>query len=255
METVNFPEDTPIESGIVSKAVNQAQQKVEGANFDARKHLLDFDDVLNKQRAVIYKKREQTLSAGEKNEILETVRNIISHVVEQAKERLLEMTEEEKPEKEREKEIEALEEKLKKVPEMIEPERGVIIGQHLVRILDTLWLEHLENLEALRDSVNIRAYGQHEPLVEYRREGLILFQTLNANFETLVFNTIFQLFEMDMKQMHPMAPSSPPAGGAPAGNPPKDAKNIGRNDPCWCGAKDSKTGKPIKYKHCHGRNV
>lgn len=249
MESVHFPEDTPIESGIVSKAVNQAQQKVEGANFDVRKHLLDFDDVLNKQREVMYRKREQILRDGENGEILRVVRDIVRRVVEQAKERLLNMTEEERPEAEREKEIAALDERFAKLPETIEPERSVIIGQHLVRIIDTLWIEHLENLEALRDSVNIRAYGQREPLVEYRREGLALFQALNANFEALVFHTIFPLFEMKLEQMRPAA--SGPTNGAPAGNTPQHAKHIGRNDPCWCGAKKP-DGTPIKYKHCHG---
>ena len=101
-----------------------------------------------------------------------------------------------------------------------------------------LWIEHLENLESLRDSVNHRAYGQHEPLVEYRREAHLLFQRLNAQFEGLVFNTVFPILEMDIAQAKMAA--------TPPSRPPPEAKGIGRNDPCWCGS-----GK--KYKRCHGK--
>lgn len=237
METLNFPEDVPIEANMISKAVNQAQQKVEGANFDMRKHLLDFDDVLNKQRSAIYTKRNAFLDAGEKNEIYPVMQNILSHFVEYTRDMILRELEHD-PERTREAELTALEEKLKIVPETLEPERALVVGQHFVRILDTLWVEHLENLEGLRDSVNIRAYAQHEPLTEYRREAHGLFQELNKNFEALVWNTIFQIFDLDLKQIK----TEEPKMKTPS---PSDAKKIGRNEPCWCGS-----GK--KFKKCHG---
>ena len=238
METLNFPEDVPIEANMISKAVNQAQQKVEGANFDMRKHLLDFDDVLNKQRSAIYTKRNAFLEAGEKNEIYPVMRNILSHFVEYTREIILRELEHDS-ERTREAELSELEEKLKTVPETLEPERALIVGQHFVRILDTLWVEHLENLEGLRDSVNIRAYAQHEPLTEYRREAHGLFQELNKNFEALVWNTIFQIFNLDLKQIK----IEEPKPKTPANI---NTKEIGRNDPCWCGS-----GK--KFKKCHGK--
>jgi len=105
----------------------------------------------------------------------------------------------------------------------------------LVRILDTLWIENLEDLESLIESVNIRAYGQHEPLVEYRREAYLLFQQLNNNFEGLVINTIFPLLEIDLNKLQSRSIQTAPPPG----------KKLGRNDPCWCGS-----GK--KYKRCHG---
>jgi len=240
METMNLPEDLPIESGMVSKAVNQAQQKVEGANFDIRKHLLDFDDVLNKQRTAMYKRREKILEAGERGEALPLVQETLTYYAE-AREAELRRAPDEKTEKA----VEELKQQLAKVPQALERERSVMISQHLVRILDTLWIDHLENLEGLRDTVNLRAYGQHEPLVEYRREAHFLYQQLNAQFESLLFMTVFPLFEIDMAKVKAAEERRTP--------PPPEAKHIGRNDPCWCGAKDPKTGKPIKYKRCHGR--
>ncbi len=108
--------------------------------------------------------------------------------------------------------------------------------------MDTLWVDHLEQLESLRESVNIRAYGQHDPLVEYRREAHILYQQLNAAVESLVYSVIFQILAMDFtKTVTTVAP-------AKRETPPPEYKDIGRNDPCWCGS-----GK--KYKKCHGKNA
>ncbi len=244
MEMFNLPEDMPIEAPMVSKAVNQAQQKVEGANFDARKHLLDFDDVLNKQRTAVYGKRNKVLRAGK--DILPFVKDILARQVEKMREVLiLDGSVEPEERSKREKELQTAEEKLLHVPESIEPERARVVGQHLVRILDTLWVEHLENLESLRDSVNIRAYGQHEPLVEYRREAHGLFKALNENFEGLVWNTIFPFFETDMEKITHAEKKEEKKVFANTKTSPEE-KNIGRNDPCWCGS-----GK--KFKKCHGK--
>ncbi|TSC82605.1 MAG: preprotein translocase subunit SecA, partial [Parcubacteria group bacterium Gr01-1014_19] len=121
MEWLKVPEDMPISAKLVSKSVSQAQSKVEGFNFDARKHLLDYDDVLNKQRLSIYKKRQELLITKSHPQVLS--------------------------------------------------------------MFDMLWMSHLENMEALSESVRLRAYGQHDPLVEYRREGHMLFQQLLAEFD------------------------------------------------------------------------
>ena len=233
MEAVKFPDDTPIESKMVSKSVNQAQQRVEGANFDMRKHLLDFDDVLNKQRFATYTRRTEYLEEGQAGTIHVTLGEILNRFLAAVTQEIETSSEEGK-----EKKIALIEQKIKNIPEMLEPERAIMAGQHLVRILDSLWVEHLENLESLRETVNIRAYGQHEPLVEYRKEAHFLYQKLNAQFDSLVFNTIFPIFEMDLSQIK-NAPQ-------PTEQKPPDAKEPGRNDPCWCGS-----GK--KFKKCHGR--
>jgi preprotein translocase subunit SecA len=216
--------------------VNQAQSRVEGANFDVRRHLLDFDDVLNRQRTVIYGKRLKILEASEKNAVrpilAEALQNYVNFMAARIAERSLDNQNEDK-----DGEIKKLRDKLAALPEQLEPERTLVVGQHLVRILDSLWVDHLENLEALRESVNIRAYGQHDPIVEYRREASGLFQQLNANFESLVFHTVFPILEIDLDKIK--------ESRKPAPQPPPNAKNIGRNDPCPCGS-----GK--KFKKCHG---
>ncbi len=241
MQTLNYPEDIPIQANIVAKVVNQAQAKVEGANFDIRHHLLDFDDVLNKQRTAIYTRRRKILEAGEKNEALPILKETLENFAANYKTHL-ENEIAANPEKrgEIEKQIKHLDEHLEKLPGNLEPERATLIGQHLIRILDTLWIDHLENLEALRESVNIRAYGQHDPLVEYRREAHILYQQLNSAFESLTFNTIFPILEIDLNRVQSQVQQT--QRQVP---PPPEFKNIGRNDPCWCGS-----GK--KYKKCHG---
>ncbi len=250
METLNFPEDVPIESKMVAKSVNQAQTKVEGANFDIRRHLLDFDDVLNKQRTALYARREKLLEAGDKNEILPILKETLEHFATHATEALrneIELNEMDEANPEREKQIGEIEANIKKVPEALEPERAMIIAQHMVRILDTLWIDNLENLEALRESVNIRAYGQHDPLVEYRREAHGLYERLNNAFESMLFSTVFQILDVDLRAFAVQTQ-------APQQTPPPEHKNIGRNDPCWCGAKKA-DGTPKKYKHCHGKNA
>jgi preprotein translocase subunit SecA len=203
MQTFKIPEEVPIESRMVSKAVNQAQTKVEGINFDIRRHLLDFDDVLNKQRAFIYNQRQKILKEIEEGNFEELT-----------------------PEQNAK----------------LNPESKTFLGQQMLRIIDLLWMGNLENLEALREAVNLRAYGQHEPLVEYRQESYRLFKTLQADFKNLVSQMTAQIL------VHPpeIKPSTPAQSIEPT-------KKLGRNDPCWCGAKDSKTGKPIKYKRCHGK--
>src|SRR3989344_4890464 len=234
MELLKLPEDQPIESRMVSKAVNQAQAKVEGANLDMRKHLLEFDDVLNRQRTAIYAKRTKFLELGEKNEILETAKEMAERFVEEVEKRK-ETAEEGEGEKKRIT-AESLRKKLETIPKSIEPERSLLIAQSLVRIIDSLWIDHLESLETLRQSVNIRAYGQHEPLVEYRREAHGLYQEMMRGFDSLAFDVVFQLLEANLTRKEEQAPQKLVV---------PNSEKTGRNDPCPCGS-----GK--KYKRCHG---
>jgi len=261
MQTMNVPESTPISANLISKAVNQAQKKVEGMNFDIRKHLLDFDDVLNRQRDALYARRIKFLEAGENNKILPIVREILKkYIASQAaglKNEIKELqgTKRDEEIRKREKIIEEIEKKLGEIPENIELKRSKMIARHLVRILDSLWINHLENLQSLKESVNIRAYAQHEPIVEYRREAYQMYQLLKQNFEAFTFRTIFSIFEVKLEKVHDQLEeedNQPKVAGysrkeAEPGRTP-EGKKIGRNDPCWC---DS--GK--KYKHCHGRNL
>jgi len=243
MEQLHIPDDIPIQSKTVNKIINQAQIKVEGINFDIRKRLLEFDDVLNKQRITFYKKREKILEAGEKNEILPIIREITSNFVEKTKKTLMENINNH-PENQTiiEKQIEELNIKLKQIPETIDNLKSKILGQQIVRIYDSLWIDYLEELESIREAVNIRVYGQHDPLVEYKREAYHLFRNLNEAIESLAFNLIFQILELNLEQTKTVSNTINQTTKLSE----EKYKNVGRNDPCPCGS-----GK--KFKKCHGK--
>ncbi|MEK7149824.1 MAG: preprotein translocase subunit SecA [Patescibacteria group bacterium] len=247
METFNLPEDQPIESGIISKVVNEAQKKIEGFNFDARKHLLEYDDVLNKQRTAVYKKRQEILIGS----ITKLLSGIVLNSFERLKSQAIEPGQWEKiivesgilsKEELGENSDEILIEKIKKA---ITPEKEFEIKVRILSILDSLWMNHLENLADLQESVRIRAYGQHDPLVEYRRESYNMFQSLLVNFEDWIFFNILKIIpqEGDVKIQTQQKVNLDAFKG-----------NVGRNDPCPCGAK-KENEQPIKFKHCHGKNL
>lgn len=221
MQTFKLPEEMPIESQLVSKAVNSAQTKVEGINFDIRRHLLDFDDILNKQRAFIYSQRQKILKEIDGSNSL-TINPEQGRRIEEGNFQTLfqEITGQEL----------SPEQKTK-----LNRELETFLGQQMLRIIDLLWMGNLENLEAMREAVNLRAYGQHEPLVEYRQESYRLFKTLQADFQNLVSEMTTQILANPPE----IKPSVPVQSIEPA-------KKIGRNDPCPCGS-----GK--KYKKCHGK--
>lgn len=247
METFNLPEDQPIESGIISKVVNEAQKKIEGFNFDARKHLLEYDDVLNKQRTAVYKKRQEILVGN----ITELLGEIISNSFERLKKQAIEPGQWEKivvesgilsKEELGENSGGILIEKIKKA---ITLEKEFEVKVRILSILDSLWMNHLENLADLQESVRIRAYGQHDPLVEYRRESYNMFQSLFVNFEDWIFFNILKIIpqEGDMKIQTQQKVNIDAFKG-----------KVGRNDPCLCGAK-KENGQSIKFKYCHGKNL
>jgi len=240
METLKIPDDLPVQSSTVNKLINQAQIKVEGINFDIRKRLLEFDDVLHKQRTAIYKKRENILKSGQKNEIIPIVEEIASNFAEEIKKDFENRKENLTPEERMDalKKIEEIDKKLNQIPKNIEQLKAKILSEQLVRVIDTLWIDYLEELDSLRDAVNIRAYGQHDPLVEYKREAHKLFQNLNKAINSISFNIIFQILELDIDKLEINNQKEA------AARDPK-YKNVGRNDPCPCGS-----GK--KFKKCHG---
>ena len=188
MENFNIPENMPIESGIVSRAVFQAQTKVEGFNFDARKHLLDYDDILNKQRLSVYRKRQEMVEKNNHPQILS--------------------------------------------------------------VMDLFWMNHLESMEALRESVRIRAYGQHDPLVEYRRESHMLYKQMLEGFDKWLSENKEKIEEMtkNTSVIASEAKQSTLVTGLPRAKAlaMTSGKKVGRTDNCPCGS-----GK--KYKKCHGK--
>lgn len=212
MNVLKVPEDMPIQAKMLSKAIEQAQSKVEGFNFDARKHLLDYDDVLNKQRLSIYKKRQELL---EKHEL-----RIMNNEPGQENDEI-------KSKNHNSKFI---------IPDSALP---IVLG-----VLDFLWMSHLENMESLAESVRLRAYGQHDPLIEYRREGYMLFNKLLEDLEKWVEENKERFQNQEARIMN--KESKPII---------HDSKfiiqgKIGRNDPCPCGAINPATGEVYKYKKC-----
>lgn len=244
METMNFPENEPIESTIISRVVNEAQKKVEGLNFDARKHLLEYDDVLNKQRTLLYKQRKEVLDGNAKSIVVATIGKIADALAAQTIERpafeeLL--VNAEIISADEIKDVNDIKEFLDaKIARLIEPVGAHEISLQLLAIIDRLWMGHLENLEDLRESVKMRAYAQHDPLVEYRRESYHMFQDMIRNYEDWIFYNIWKLLpQLAAASESPTVTLQPTVVEAMADEP-------GRNDPCYCGS-----GK--KYKRCHGK--
>ena len=204
METLKIPEDQPIEAGLISKSLESAQSKIEGFNFDARKHVLEYDDVMNKHREVFYKKRKEILEKARKGELKPQILEIM-------KKAGLSQSDYEK----REKEIG--EEKMRELERIVS-----------LKVLDTLWIEHLDNMNYLMDSVRLRAYGQQDPLVEYKREGHQMFRKLLDDVDLVIASNILKA---ELTPQKPVQEVFHPK------------KKVGRNDPCPCGSSK-------KYKKC-----
>ncbi|MGH7250143.1 MAG: preprotein translocase subunit SecA, partial [Minisyncoccia bacterium] len=170
MGRFGIPEDQPIENRFIGRTLESAQAKIEGFHFDARKNTLEYDDVMNHQRKIIYERRQKMLRA-DKTEIEALLQEIII---------------------ERESVGEA------GAGEIIEAKRmklGDTAFLETVRRIalyttDTLWMEHLEAMDYLRSSVNLRAYGQREPIVEYKKDGLMMFKEMERTFREQVFSLI-----------------------------------------------------------------
>jgi len=217
MEMLKVPDDMPIESGMVSKRIEEAQTKIEGTHFDIRKHLLDYDGVLNKQREAIYKKRDEILAQDD-----ESFRAFVLDLAQRGNAR----EQYEKREEENGREA------------MLQAGRFIAL-----RTIDFFWQEHLELMDNVRDATRLRAYGQRDPLVEYKSEANRQFRVL---LETVDANILQNLLNVSVNKNAPAAGQPQPRQSAPKYD------NVNRNDPCPCGAKKP-DGRPVKYKHCHGK--
>jgi preprotein translocase subunit SecA len=222
MGRFGIPEDEPVGSKLVSRALEGAQEKIEGFHFDTRKHTLQYDDVLNHQRTSIYGKRRRILY-GDEGIVEELFAELIAE-----KPELAEL-------------IKAKEEQYTK--EAVHHMFRVMVLQ----IIDTLWMEHLDAMEHLRNSVNLRAYGQRDPLVEYKKEGLRMFRGLESSLraELIVFlENIDGFFASQQAQANQQFVSVIPNEVKIDGPSTSDVK-LGRNDPCPCGS-----GKKVKKCDC-----
>ena len=217
MGKFGIPEDEAIENALVSRALESAQTKIEGFNFDARKHVLEFDNVLDKQRRAVYARR-RAIMMGTSEEV-EGVLTELAAGNEEALAVIAKKTEELGKE------------------HFLSHARTIVL-----QTMDMLWIEHLESMEYLRSAVNLRAYGQRDPLVEYRKEGARHYHEL----EVALTSQVFELIEA----LEPHDTEATPGTVTPVINIAEitPVGEIGRNDPCPCGS-----GK--KWKNCGLKNT
>ncbi|MEK7646966.1 MAG: preprotein translocase subunit SecA, partial [Patescibacteria group bacterium] len=286
MGTFGMPEDEPIQHKMISRALESAQEKIEGFNFDARKHLLEYDTVMNKQRQSIYRRRndilfgDAALAENMARELVEDDLDDLVHfhaqgdifewnikgiyenlnarfgVMGEVLQKLLAIRDEEKSADDVKSDLveyvlgvwrEALE---RRKIELGEAVFGGLVKTILLQVIDMLWVGHLEAMEYMRSSVGLRAYGQHDPLVEYKNEGVKMFRELEAGIRAHLSHLILKAAP---RPLMPTLKMEEGRGEAPMKeNASQAGDKIGRNDPCPCGAKKP-DGIPIKYKHCHGK--
>jgi preprotein translocase subunit SecA len=289
MQKLKIPEDQPIEHPWVTKALERAQEQVERRNFDIRKHLLEYDDVMNKQREVIYRERAKVLQGKNlKEDILKMMEDVVDALVN------LYADEKIRPE---EWDIEGLSAKTKyhfstQIPSSFLKEvydRGDLkqkileevkkayqqkeerLGEELTRglgrmallhTIDSGWKDHLYSMDALKEGIGLRGYGQHDPLIEYKREAYSMFEDLIQRIKEGVIQFIFKvevsrepIFERVLvgspQTPQPVLVGNDRGGGQVYSPQPRSpyqrrATKVGRNEPCPCGS-----GK--KYKYCCGR--
>ncbi len=280
MERFNFPEDEPIENVLISKSIEGAQTKIEGFNFDSRKRLLEYDDVINKQREIIYKKRKDILLL--KNDIEEQTHTLLKeHVykivsfhttIESPREwSLTDILEDinglikiegniiedltlirdgqhnmsSKKKKINEYLFSKLQSSFDSKFESLEETQKLILQRSvLLQTIDMLWMENLEIIDYLKGSINLRQYAQRDPLVEYKNEAFLLFEKLLNNINTEYINNLLRI-KIETK-LQPMQDTQNLATNLKYVNSSKFIPKVGRNDLCPCGS-----GK--KYKKCHGK--
>ncbi len=220
MGRFGIAEDQPIESRLVSKSIEGAQEKIEGFHFDARKHVLEYDDVLNFQRKLIYSRR-RTILTGTPDEVELVLSELLAGNDE-------------------------LEQIVSKKRQELEEQFLPSLRQLLLQIIDMLWLEHLEAMDYLRSSVRLRAYGQRDPLVEYKREGLSMFKemeaSLAANITRMLPNVGGIKLTTEQKNLQEVRIGTDQILANTQSLKFK-AQTVGRNDPCPCGS-------GLKYKRC-----
>jgi len=271
MDRLGIDEDVPLEHRLVSRSIETAQQKVEAYNFDLRKHVVEYDDVMNRQREVIYADRRAVLGEDTLREmLLDWVESEIDELVAahyppnadwddidallQAFARLIPSVQIQPEEIEgqppaaviellkghAEEAYNAKEEQL--TPELMRQAERVVV----LRIIDGLWVRHLTSLDDLRQGIGLRAYGQRDPLVEYKVEAANMFDELLRAIQHDVAHTIYHVTLAQQQPARTRAAQRATTNRGGEATPVKAGRKIGRNDPCYCGS-----GK--KYKFCHGR--
>ena len=273
MDRLGMDDSMPIENNMITRGLENAQKKVEGRNFSIRKNVLEYDDVINQQRKVIYEERRKVLYD---EDLKETVLSMISDVVGQVvdsfagefkytdewdldgllnyleqnvlpghdftRDALLGMTK--YPVRE------MIEEKTLAFYEQREQELGPVTMREIekyimLRIIDNKWMDHIDAMDQLRNGINLRAYGQRDPLIEYKFEAFEAFQTMIYSIKEDVVRFVMRVRVVERPEERKMIVNQ---GEEAEKKPVKVGDKIGRNDPCPCGS-----GK--KYKKCCGQNA
>lgn len=286
MDRLGMGEDDPIEHKLITRSIENAQKKVEGRNFDMRKHVLEYDDVMNQQREVIYGERRKVLLGDNLREhILGMLGGIIEAQMNQyANEKLypeewsLEnlITDAEgiyapkgrmKLEELEDMSRDELQDFLNQVAEESYTQREQLFGQDnmrelekiiMLRVVDNRWMEHLDRMDMLREGIGLLAYGQRQPLVEYKIRGHEMFNQMIASIQNDIASLIFRVNIITREQQEAMERENQQRMAAAKANhgddfqenvkqPVKNGEKVGRNDLCPCGS-----GK--KYKNCCGKN-
>jgi len=275
VNSLGLEEDVPIENKMLTKGIESAQKKVEGRNFDVRKHVLQYDNVMNKQREIIYSQRRSVLEGQDVHEqVIKMLEGLIDEGVsiytgfseyseewdfdgfieycesyflekDSVKVQSIDITRDELKELVMEKALSIYETKSEEISieEMKELERVV-----LLRVVDSKWMDHIDDMEQLKQGIGLRAYGQIDPVIAYTKEGFELYEKMNQSIQE---DTIKYLFHIDVKKDKveiketDMSSLSTNKEETTKKQPVVSKDKIGRNDPCPCGS-----GK--KYKKCCG---
>jgi preprotein translocase subunit SecA len=282
MQRIGMAEDEPIEHRMISRAIENAQSRVEAQNFSIRKQLIEYDDVMNQQREVIYRQRREALRGGDlKPVVLDMVEDLVNAIVLECTaentfaedwdlEKLnieiarcfgiqLNATVENLGDTSQEDLLDNLLEAVRKRYETREREFGPTVMQDLqnyilLQTVDSYWKDHLLNMDHLKEGIGLRGYGQQDPLVAYKREAHQIFQDMIDRVKEETVRLLFHIQiqrEEQVQELRKEQEEQPMFYGAAGGgtSPPKAVRKdrkVGRNDPCPCGS-----GK--KYKKCHGR--
>ena len=273
LQRVGFSEDVSIRNKMLSNSIESAQKRVEGNNFDMRKTLLEYDDVINEQRTIIYNKRNEildmesihdtvlemfknytedivyshlveneSLSRNDKSEILESVNDLLREKI--IFDEIEFKNSDEISEYISQKLISEYETKIKKIPEEITNEFEKAIT---LRVIDTYWMEHINTMAHLREGIHLRSYAQNNPLREYKNEGYNLFDELLSKIDAQATTYLLKAEVRQNSERKKVAEGTTNEDKEKSKkSAPKRVTKIGRNEPCPCGS-----GR--KYKNCCGK--
>ena len=276
VNALGLEEDEPIEAKMLSNAIENAQKNLESRNFDSRKHVLQYDEVMNEQRKIIYSQRQKVLDG---DDLSETIKGMIEQIVDSAINDFIGISEipedwnlraltefanstlrangafsvsDEDIDKITKADIR--DELLKIAYEKYNSQREIFGEQMselerviMLRVVDTLWMDHLDEMEQIKREIGLRAYGQHDPVVEYRTVASELYEGLLESIKRDTVKYVLSAMpRIEIKREQVAKPMDTGGDGTLKTQPKRSSGKVGRNDPCPCGS-----GK--KYKHCCGK--